>query len=258
MALIGMAIYSTEENKKDECLEKTLDSLSHTVDFYDHALGVSINAATPFTEFLLDRYKGFISIVVRNEENIGTAEAINKIWKHRKAGQHAIKMDDDIVINQPGWVDILEEAISRDPENMGIIGLKRKDLIQTTWHPDPHYRSELVMLPHEPGHRWLTIEKTDDVIGSCTMFNSKLLDQIGYLKQIKKYGYDDNLACHRAHLAGFYNCFYSHIDINHVDQGATPYQQWKHDHSSECTTAFIQLVKDFISGKEPIYYNPFI
>lgn len=257
MALIGMAVYSTEQNLKDDCLRQTLASLNDTVDFSRHRLMLSVNARTEETNHIMRMYNHIIEKIFINEENKGTAEGINLIWRERKDDEHAIKMDDDIVIHQSGWVDLMEEAIRRDPQNMGIIGLKRRDLIQSTWHPDPHYRSELVMLPHTPGEKWIHIEKTDDIIGSCTMYNKELLKHIGYLRQIKKYGYDDNLACHRSHLAGFYNCFLTGIDIEHVDHGATPYQQWKHDHSAECTQAFIQMVKDFISGKESIYYNPF-
>jgi GT2 family glycosyltransferase len=256
MSLLGMAVYSTAENKKDECLHKCLASLADTVDWKRHRLILSVNGATTTTHDLIRYYKWIISDVIYNTHNLGTAKAINLVWQRRLPDEHAIKMDDDIVIHQSGWIDLMEEAIARDSK-IGIIGLKRRDLVQTTWHPDPHYRSQLIMLPHEPGQKWIHVERTDDIIGSCTMYNSELLKYIGYLRQIKQYGYDDNIACHRSHLAGFYNCFLNGIDIEHVDEGATDYQTWKHKHSAECTAAFIQLVKDFISGKESIYYNPF-
>jgi GT2 family glycosyltransferase len=257
MSLIGMACYSTHENQKDKCLAQTLASLNDTVDFSKHRLMLSVNAATEETHHIMRMYNHIIEKIFINESNLGTAEGINLIWREREPDEHAIKMDDDIVIHQSGWIDLMEEAIARDSK-IGIIGLKRRDLVQTTWHPDPHYRSQLVMLPHEPGQKWIHVERTDDIIGSCTMYNSELLKHIGYLRQIRQYGYDDNIACHRSHLAGFYNCFLNGIDIEHVDEGATDYQTWKHKHSAECTAPFIQLIKDFISGKESIYYNPFV
>ena len=262
MALIAMAVYSSKENKKDECLERTLGSLSKTVDFSKHQLVLSINGRTEETDNIISYYqtdtisRGIISEVIYNDSNLGTAEAVNKVIRLRKQNQHVIKMDDDVVIHQDGWVDEMEEAIRRD-NKIGIIGLKRRDLIQTTWHPDPHFRSVLKMLPHEPGQKWLHVEETGDVMGTCTMYNPALLDKIGYLRQIKKYGYDDNIACHRSHLAGFYNCFLTGIDIEHIDNGGTPYQDWKQKHSGECTQDFIKLVHDMIAGKESIYYNPF-
>jgi GT2 family glycosyltransferase len=255
MALIAMAVYSTEENKKDEYLLKTLSSLANTVDFTKHRLMLSVNGKTDSTDGIIDAYKSIISKVIYNDTNLGTAEAINKIWFHRQPGEHAIKMDDDVVIHQAGWVDLMEEAISREPL-IGIIGLKRKDLAQTPWNAQ--WPSELVMLPHEPYQRWICVERTADVMGTCTMFNSALLDKIGYLWQPSLYGYDDVMACHRSHLAGHYNCFLNHIEIDHIDPGGTPYQQWKEKHSGEVTRKASLVLAEYERKETSIYYNPFI
>lgn len=258
MALIAMAVYCTEENQKDKCLEKTLQSLYKTVDFKKHRLIISDNGSTDFAMSLYTRFSGrtFISDILFNNDNLGTAGAINKVIALRNPGEHVIKIDDDVVIHNGGWADLMEECVSVDP-TIGVIGLKRKDLIQTPWHPDPQYRSELVLLPHTPGHKWLTVERTPDVIGTCTLFNSLLLDKIGYSRQPGKYGFEDNLMCHRSHLAGFYNCFLNHIDIDHIDEGAPSYQEWKARHSAELFPEYHKLVHAMIKGDEPIYYNPF-
>lgn len=258
MALIAMAIYSTEENKKDECLSKTLTSLRKTVDFNKHRLMFCVNSMTATTRSILKHFKDIVPDVdwIVNDENIGTAEAINKVWKLRKEGEYCIKMDDDVIIHNAGWVDEMEETIRRD-ETIGIIGLKRKDLIQCPTHPDPTYRSEFVMLPHTPGEEWIIVERTADIIGTATMLNSKLLDKIGYSRQPGKYGFEDNLLCHRSHLAGFYNCFLPHIKIDHIDHGGGDYETFKKNHSAEKFPEYHKLVHDMIAGKEPIYYNPF-
>lgn len=256
-ALIAMCVYSTEQNKKDECLSKTLDSLSRTVDFDRHRLILSINGQTEDTEGILIDFDFMIERIIANGKNLGTAEAINKVLTQRKTGEHVVKMDDDVVIYQGGWVDLMEEAISRDPQ-IGIIGLKRRDLIQTTWHHDPNYRSELVMLPHEPGQRWITVERTPDIIGTATMFNSALLDKVGYSRQFSRYGFEDNLMCHRAHLSGFYNCFLVGVDIEHIDPGTPEFQAWKQKESGEAFETYKKFVHDLIQGKESVYYNPFV
>jgi len=51
-----MAVYSTVENKKDECLAKTLESLRGSVDFTKHRLMLSVNAYTFETEMLFIKY----------------------------------------------------------------------------------------------------------------------------------------------------------------------------------------------------------
>lgn len=257
MALIAMAVFSTDTNRKDEYLDKTLGSLKRTVDFTKHRLILSVNGYTNKTErIMMDHHHILTGPIIFNNENLGTAEAINKVIALRNPGEHIIKIDDDVIIHNSGWADLMEECISVDP-TIGIIGLKRKDLIQSPSHPDPQYRSELILLPHIPGYKWLTVEKTPDVIGTCTMFNSLLLDKIGFSRQPGRYGFEDNLFCHRSHLAGFYNCFLNSIDIDHIDEGGTEFQAWKEKHSSEMFKEYHDLVHAMIAGKEPIYYNPF-
>jgi hypothetical protein len=265
MALIAMAVYCTEENKKDECLLQTLRGLVKTVDFRRHRMGLRINASTLRTAHILrDFCYNSPSVFCIQEatpndngvisDNIGTAKAINKVWLQRKPGEHCIKLDDDIVVHGPGWVDEMEEAIRRDP-TIGQIGLKRKDCWEWPGHEQPDWRSELHMLPHKPGEPWQIVEKVKHVIGSCVMHNSALLDKVGYLYQPSLYGYDDVIMSHRTHLAGFYSCFLPHINIDHIDPGDTPYQGWKERHSGEQTQGVINLVHEMYNGTKPIYYN---
>lgn len=261
MSLISMAVHDTEENGRTKYTEKTLYSLLVTVDFTKHKLVISDNGSCKKT---LDLYDDFIKYFtgytrpnyIFNNENIGTSEAINKAWKLRTLGEHCIKIDNDVVIHSSGWIEEMEEAIARDPQ-IGIIGLKRKDIIQSTWHPDPNFKSELIMLPHEPGQRWINVERTNDIIGTCTMFNSALLDKVGYSKQPGLYGYEDVLFCHRSHIAGFYNCFLNHIEIDHIDEGGGEYQHWKEKHAGEHTAKMIEVFKGYYDNPETIYYNPF-
>jgi hypothetical protein len=60
---------------------------------------------------------------------------------------------------------------------------------------------------------------------------------------------------HRAHIAGFYSCFLSHINIDHIDTGTTGYQGWKERHSGEQTQKVINLVHEMYNGTKPIYYD---
>lgn len=254
--IVSMVVYCTEENKKDQCLLETLKSLWLQLRPHDK-LVLSVNGFTNNTKEIIDSFGSFIDEVIYNEFNLGTSEALNIIWKkYREPGSHVIKLDDDVLIHSPGWVEEMEQAISRDPR-IGIIGLKRKDLIQCPSHPDPHFRSELILLPHKPGERWITVERTGDIIGTCTMFNGALLDKVGYSRQPGKYGFEDSLFCHRSHMAGFYNCFLNHIEIDHIDNTPTPYIDWKKRHSEEHFKQYHSLVHAMIAGTEPIYYNPF-
>lgn len=254
MALIGVAVFSTSENKKDECLQRTLESLYETVDFSRHRLMLSVNAATERTRDIIIDFGGMISGVIDNGDNIGTARAINKIWAKRKPGEHCVKMDDDIVVNgYTDWLDEMEEAVRRDA-NIGQIGLKRKDCWENVSHPDPDYKSELIQLPHVPGERWMVVEKANHIIGSCVLHSSALIDKVGALYQPSLYGYDDVIMSWRTRAAGFYSCFLPHVPIDHVDEGKTVYQDWKHKHSGEVTDEVIKLCHAIWKGEKSFYF----
>lgn len=254
MALIAMAVYCTEENKKDETLFKTLASLLPSVNWKKHRLMLSINAKTDQTVETLATFKKIISKVIVNSSNIGTAKAINKVWQYAEECEPCIKMDDDVVINHIGWVDEMHEVLRRDPL-IGVVGLKRKDCIENVNHTDPYYRSTLMQLPHEPGERWVVVEEAAHVMGTCQMYSPGLLDKIGYLYQPKQYGWDDVLACARSRAAGFKNVFLPHIDIDHIDEGKTPYQGWKERHAWEDVQLINKLMDGYADGTISYYYE---
>lgn len=257
MALIAMAVYDTLENKRTGLTIRTIQNVFETTYVDKHRLIVVDNGSCKLTVDALtkmsdkDEFK-----VIFNDKNLGTAEATNLAWKERRPGENAIKMDNDIEIRQKGWVDRMEEALARDPK-LGIVGLKRKDCWENPAHEDPFYKSELVMLPHNPGEEWIVVEKVNHVMGTCQMYSSALLDKIGYLYQPKLYGFDDSFAAIRCKIAGFYNAFLPHIVIDHIDPGTTPYQKWKENHAAECWGDYHKAMAGYQNGTKSIYYNPF-
>lgn len=253
-ALIAMAVYNTAENKKFEVTKRTIDGLINSYVDHRHDLYIIDNGSYHETiDYILSLPKRVTKIF--NGANIGTARAINKAWQFRKEGQHAIKMDDDVIIHSDNWVEQMIEAIDCD-HNIGIVGLKRKDCWENPKHEEEDYKSTLIQLPHTPGSRWINVEVVRHVIGTCQMYNSALLDKMGFLYQPSLYGYDDVIASHKSQIAGFYNCFLNHIDIDHIDEGKTPYQSWKEKHSSEVTQEVINFVHQMIRGEREIY-QPF-
>ena len=269
-----MAIFDTPENGRAELTRRTLESLTDTVDFYKHRLFLVINAATPETMAAIKTFSakavsrvhetpkaGGVGMeaknpvtVIRNSENVGTARAINQAWKHKYPGENAIKMDNDVVIHRSGWVDEMEEAISRDPR-IGIIGLKRKDLWETPWHPNPDHRSTLRMLPHEAGQKWLIVEDVNHVMGTCQMYSAALLEKIGYLYQRGLYGFDDSLAAIRCKVAGFNSCFLQGVEIDHIDPGGNDFTQWKRDKAGEDSPEYHRLKAGYLNGTIGVYYD---
>lgn len=250
MALISMAVYDTEENNRTEYTKKTLDCLMQTVNMARHTIHVIDNASCYATKKVLKDFSPFIKLHTLGQ-NLGTAKGVNIGWQHRQEGEHCVKMDNDVVIHSNGWADELEAAIELDP-SIGIIGLKRKDCWENPNHDNPHYKSTLDLLGGV-NSKWIPIEKVNHVMGTCQMFNSALLDKIGYLYQPRLYGFDDALAAVRCQVAGFYSCFLPHIEIDHIDTGETPYQNWKEQEAGKDMRAFHQLKNDYINGTKSIY-----
>jgi len=257
MALIGMATYCTEQNNRAPLLKQTLNSLLQTVDFQKHRIFIIVNSAVPESVdaiFQFGKAVGPALEVIYPVENIGTARAVNKGWKHRMPGEMAIKMDDDVVIRRSGWVDEMEEALSRMPR-IGIIGLKRKDLLESPNATDQAFRSSLHEVPHKPGEKNIYVEVVNHVMGTCQAYSPALLDKIGYLYQPGLYGFDDSLAGVRCKVAGFVSCFLCGIEIDHIDPGGNQYTQEKRDIAGRDMAEYHRLKNGYQNGTIGIYYD---
>lgn len=255
MTLIAMAVHDTEENNRTEYTRRTINNLIETVDWEQHRLIIVDNGSCYKTKSLLqwaatqDLMLGKISIIT-NTENIGTAKAINQAWALREPEEYLVKMDNDVEIHNYGWLEDMQEAIERKP-TLGIVGLKRKDLMENPYRNDA-WKSTLEMLPPYKEARWMVIENVEHCMGTCTMFNPNLIYKIGGLMQPGMYGFDDTLASVRAKLAGFTNAFLPHIEIDHIDTGGDAYTQWKRDYAGERANEFYRMKEGLINGTIPI------
>lgn len=262
MALIAMAVHDTVENKRSELTRATLQCLLDTVDFTHHRLFVIDNGSCEDTERLLAefykqseaRYINSFDII-RFPVNVGTAKAINLAIKHRYKDEPVVKIDNDVIIHKKGWLEDMADVMCRMPQ-IGILGLKRPDLQESTFAVNLDFRSKLHEVPHQPGERWRIVEECKHVMGTCTMINPSLLDRIGYFYQMEGlYGFDDSLLCVRSQVAGFMNCFLHGIDIDHIDPGQTEYSTWKEQHAKELLHEYARHEQAYRDGRMDIYYG---
>lgn len=266
-SIICMAVWSTEKNGRLKYTRECLFSLLDTVNFNKHRLFISDNKSSDETH---NMYKEFVSawndklfppehlIINFNAENLGTAEAVNLGIKVRKKGEYPIKMDDDIVFHAAGWVEEMEEAIVRYPK-IGICGGKRNDLLESPNNKEGWYKSKLVMLPHESGQTWIPFEIADHVIGSVTMYNPELVDEIGYLKQFSVYSYDDVTFCARTWNTNKFICgFLPYLRLSHIDTGENvSHLEWKRDLANKDWAAVQEVLQGYKNKSIPLYYNPY-
>jgi len=250
-AMISMAVYDTVENKRSKYTSQTLESLANTVDFSKHRIIVIDNDSCIETKNILKDYDQFITVIT-NTENVGTAKAINQAWVYRKPNEVLIKMDNDVVINNYGWIEEMELAMKLG--GYGILGLKRKDLMQSP-NASNHWKTELKMLSHEKGDNWVVVEESADIMGTVQMFHPELINKMGGLMQAGVYGFDDTLACIRAILLGYKLAFLPHIDIDHIDVGGDAYTEWKRKYAGEKMEEFYKIKEGLINGTIPIKVN---
>lgn len=252
MALIAMAVYDTVENQRSKYTKRTIESLFDTVDFNIHRLIIIDNNSCKETKKIISELLKYVYKnihVITNTENVGTAKAINQAWAYRKANETVIKMDNDVVINNYGWVEEMELAMKLG--GYGILGLKRKDLMQSP-NASNHWKTELKMLPHEKGDNWVVVEESADIMGTVQMFHTELINKMGGLMQAGVYGFDDTLACIRAILLGYKLAFLPHIDIDHIDVGGDAYTEWKRKYAGEKMEEFYKIKEGLINGTIPI------
>lgn len=250
-----MVTWDTLENGRSVYTAQSLASLTKTVDFTCHRMVIVDNGSDEESLGMIRSWAALTGVsVIENGENLGTSVALNKGLRMRMDGEHCIKIDGDMVIHDAGWVDKLEAVIERDSA-YGIIGLKRKDLAQSPDAPNPTFRSTLRMLPHEPGQTWIVVEEHHDIIGSCTMFNSALINKIGYSWQIGLYGFEDCLYSIRSVMAGFKNCFLTNIEVDHIDVGGGEYGAKKESWANSAWAEYQTIHTQYQTGERSIYYD---
>lgn len=255
--LIAMPVWDTKENNRSELTAKSLLALMQSITIDDRVI-VSDNGSCDLTHYvyatILERFNNIS--VLYNGENLGIAGGVNQAWRLAEAGEVLCKIDNDCIINTPGWTKTVEFVLARMP-SIGILGLKRKDLPERPSSTEPHYRTRLLMVDHNPGEPWIVIEEANHVMGTCYSFNPSMLPQFGYLQQPDTvYGFDDAIAAARAHKLGFSTCFLPSVDIDHIDAAnAEVYTKWKSDAAAVGMSKYGAYLRGMNAGTIPLYYD---
>ena len=262
--LIACVTMDTPENRRFECTDQTLHSLQNQVDLKKHRVFLVDNGSTDERthELLKEWESASWATVIRNGENLGTARAINKAWKHRSPGEAVCKIDNDVTVERLNWPDLFEEVLRRMPK-AGLFCGKRKDLGEEPEAAVEHARTRLLMVPHKPGEDWITVEQVfGPAMGTLQVFSSALIDRIGGLYQMQDekneqnlYGWEDSLVSCRAQLAGFMVVFIPEIRMTHVDPGNTAWTQEKREMAKRSWKRFEAVRDEYITGKRPLFWE---
>ena len=127
----------------------------------------------------------------RLEENIGCPAALNRALQTRLPGQHFIKVDNDVVLETPGWVDLLCQFLDEHPD-VALV---------SPWYEELETANQGRIV-----ERYDTWWQIFPVIGHCVLHRGEFLDQVGYFDVLDRnhlYGFEDNLMAHRAGAMGY-------------------------------------------------------
>lgn len=211
------------------------------------------NGSTDGTvEWLHSLTHPMIEDISYQSENLGTARALNIPWKiAHDRGQHVGKLDNDVVFYDEDWSQRMYYIVET-AENVGLVGLKRRDLEEKPNHNEKFFRTTLHTLPNG-----IVIEESKHVMGTCWLVSNQLLNKIGGLYQVGPYGLDDAIFCHRAHLAGYLTVFDPSVAIEHIDPGDPmypEYTQWKRDQAGRVMQSgeYDRLMKAYKDGTRPL------
>lgn len=140
-------------------------------------------------------YEGPQSIIKR-DFNSGIVFGINEaIAKYRKPGQSIIKLDDDVIIESPDWLNLFQ-IVLQDPKIGSCLGRR------PTFFIDEPSRFEVYksMPKMQINEVWVEVA-TVGVVGCWWMIKGEVIDKMGYLNEVTQN--DDWDYWHRMKLAGW-------------------------------------------------------
>jgi len=116
--------------------------------------------------------------MLTREFNSGIVFGINEaIAKYRKPGQTIIKLDDDVVLQTPGWLDLFQKVL--DDSKIGSCLGRRP----TFWIDAPGRLKYYIDMPkYEIDGIWVE-ESLGGLVGCWWAIKSQVIDKIGYLNE---------------------------------------------------------------------------
>ncbi len=217
-------------------LEKCLDSILKNTIYPNYEIIVVDNGSTDSsTEFIEKKFQGVK--LIKLGENLGASKG-NNIGIENAKGKYIVKLDNDIEIITPDWLNIAVKIFELD-RRVGIIGCK-------LMYPDgkiQHAGAEINFLGpglvrhigagDHPDKEEYNIQKDEDYVTGAAMFiKSEVIKKIGKFDEIFYPVYfDETDFCFRARKAGYRVIYTPNIEIiHHTSQttklGASDYMNY--------------------------------
>ncbi len=191
---IGMVTFNRLEFTK-----QAIDAVARFTNF-PYALTVVDNCSQDGTQDYLKELKrrGVIKNLVLLAENIGVARASNVAWQQEPQADYYLKLDNDIVVQKPDWLNRMVETVDAVPELAALA-----------------YNFEPVSYPLETLRGCRIRPKRDaNLGGACYLIPKRAHEALGYwCEDYGLYGEEDHDHSVRLRLAGFLNAYMEDEEI---------------------------------------------
>lgn len=248
-ALVAVCVNDTPDNQRWRTTVRCLTSLGITTDLCRHDLVLIDNGSTCANSraFMEEWCQDLIGIrdqrvtLVRFPANQFATHAFNHVLQTflpRVPGRMFVRVENDLEMVSPGWVDILG-AIFAARREVGAIATKPYDLPTKGLDGVPIRIADRDCLA------------VDEIPGYCTAFRPGVFEQLGCLVSAGRY-IEDGLTSVRLRKLGWELLFTdSHsIECYHVDRRpTTAYRDWKQTTARDEWDAYVRLRREFESGR---------
>lgn len=190
-ALIIITVYNRAQNTR-----RTLEALEETTDLSSVEVVIVNNASSDGAGDVAQKFAArYPSVTYRGlRKNVGCPRALNlAIRKHRKPHQPVVKLDNDVLIRTPGWVDRLRFLAEGD----------RIAMVSAYYDGVVDGRLRAVRGPW----RGETVYEVRIVVGHCVWHSGTWMDKVGYFDVLRPdhlYGFEDILMSVKARVAGWH------------------------------------------------------
>lgn len=182
-----------------EFTKQAIDALARFTNF-PYALTIVDNCSQDGTQDYLQELKrrGVIRNLVLLTENIGIAKASNLAWQQESQADYYLKLDNDIVVQKPDWLNRMVQTVDAVPELAALA-----------------YNFEPVSYPLETVHGCrIRPKRNANLGGACYLIPRRGHEALGYwCEDYGLYGEEDHDHSVRLRLAGFLNAYMEDEDI---------------------------------------------
>ena len=142
------------------------------------------------------------------DQNIGCPRALNfALEAHRQPGQAVVKVDNDVRILTPGWVEKVE-YLEKRWFPVALIGAYYDGVLEGRLLGQDEFEGQ-------------TLYRVRPVIGHCVWHSGLFLDRVGFFDVLAPdhlYGFEDLILSHKANQLGFFTLAWEGWQIENIQR----------------------------------------